>query len=44
MDGLSCRLKGVSDLEKKMGWFLEDLHAGGRSGGAGAPGVGEFRD
>jgi hypothetical protein len=43
LDGLSCRLKGISDVEKKLGWFREVLHAGGRSGGAGAPGVGEFR-
>jgi hypothetical protein len=43
MDGLSCGLKGVSDLEEELGWFREVLHTWGRGGGAGAPGVGEFR-
>jgi hypothetical protein len=43
LGGLACRLEGVGDLEEKLGWFWEVLHAGGRSGGAGAPGVGKFR-
>jgi hypothetical protein len=44
LDGLAYGLEGVCDLEEKLGWFLEVLHTGGQSGGAGAPNVGEFRD
>jgi hypothetical protein len=39
----ACRLEGVNNLEQKLGGFREVFHTGGRIGGAGVPGVGEFR-